>query len=77
MTYANERVLPPATGTDTFGNSAELSDPCTFPIWQGGVFFPGMIPPSGMVKFKCVVDIKPGDSSWVIGYQVDDFTHTL
>ena len=30
-----------------------------------------------MVNFKSVVSMKPADSDVVIGYQVDEFTHTL
>ena len=29
-----------------------------------------------MVNSESVMGIKPGDSSVVIGYQVDEFTHT-
>ena len=48
----------------------ESPNPSTFPTWCGGVFF-------SMVNSESVMGIKPGDSSVVIGYLVDKFTHTL
>ena len=39
--------------------------------------FPGLVPPNDMVNSESVVDIKPGDSGMAVGYQVDEFTHTL
>ena len=38
--------------------------------------FPGLALPDDMVNSKSVVGMKPGDSSVVIGYKVDEFTHT-
>ena len=38
--------------------------------------FPGFASPSDMVNSKCIVVIKPGNSSVVIWYQVDEFTLT-
>ena len=35
-----------------------------------------MVPPDDTVNSESVMGIKPGDSGVVIGYQVDDFTHT-
>ena len=41
-----------------------------------GSSFPGCVLPDRIVNTKSVVGIKPGDSGGVIGYQVDEFTHT-
>ena len=41
-----------------------------------GSSFPGLVPSDDMVDSKSVMGIKPEDSSVVIGYQVDEFTHT-
>ena len=38
--------------------------------------FPGLVPSDDMVDFEFVMGIKPGDSGVVIGYQVDEVTHT-
>ena len=38
--------------------------------------FPGLVPSYDMVNSESVVGIKPGDYGVVIGYQVDEFTHT-
>ena len=40
-----------------------------------GSSFPGLVPSDDMVDSESVMGIKPGDSSVVIGYQVDEFTH--
>ena len=37
--------------------------------------FPGLVPSDDTVNSESVMGIKPGDSSVVIGYQVDEFTH--
>ena len=41
-----------------------------------GFSFPGLVPSDDMVNSESVMGIKPGDSGVVIGYQVDEFTHT-
>ena len=41
-----------------------------------GSSFPGLVPSDNTVNSDSVMGIKPGDSSVVIGYQVDEFTHT-
>ena len=41
-----------------------------------GSSFPGLVPLDDMVDSESVMGIKPCDSSVVIGYQVDEFTHT-
>ena len=41
-----------------------------------GFSFPGLVPSNDIVVFESAVGIKPGDSGVVIGYQVDEFTHT-
>ena len=38
--------------------------------------FPGLVPSYDTVNSKSVVRTKPGDYSVVIGYQVDEFSHT-
>ena len=41
-----------------------------------GSSFPGLVPSDDVVDSDSVMGIKPGDSSVVIGYQVDEFTRT-
>ena len=41
-----------------------------------GSSFPGLIPSNDTVDSKSAMGIKPSDSSVMIGYQVDEFTHT-
>ena len=41
-----------------------------------GSSFPGLVPSDDAVNSDSVIGIKPGDSGVVIGYQVDEFTHT-
>ena len=41
-----------------------------------GLLFPGLVPSDDVVNPDSVMAIKPGDSGVVIGYQVDEFTHT-
>ena len=41
-----------------------------------GSSFPGLVPSNDTVDSESVVGIKPGDSHVVVGYQVDEFTHT-
>ena len=41
-----------------------------------GSSFPGLVPSDDVVDPDSVMGIKPGDSSVVIGYQVDEFTRT-
>ena len=38
--------------------------------------FPGLLPSDDAVNSDSVMGIKPGDLGMVIGYQVDEFTHT-
>ena len=42
-----------------------------------GSSFSGYVSPNDMVDSKSVVGVKPCDFVVVIGYQVDEFTHTL
>ena len=63
-------------GIQLLGLGRESLDPSTFHAWWGGVFFPrfGSIWWHGGLR---ICDgIKPGDSGVVIGYKVDEFTHT-
>ena len=41
-----------------------------------GSSFPGLVPSDDTVNSESVMGIKHSDSSVVIGYQVDEFTHT-
>ena len=41
--------------------------------WEGSSF-PGLAPYNDMVDSESAVDIKPGNSGVLIGYQVDEFT---
>ena len=41
-----------------------------------GSSFPCLVPSDDMVNSESVMGIKSGDSGVVIGYQVDEFTHT-
>ena len=41
-----------------------------------GSSFPGLVPSDDAVDSESVMGVKPGDSGVVIGYQVDEFTHT-
>ena len=41
-----------------------------------GSSFPGLVPSDDAVDSESVMGIKPGDSSVVIAYHVDEFTHT-
>ena len=41
-----------------------------------GSSFPGLVPSDDVVNPDSVMGVKPGDSSVVIGYQVDEFTRT-
>ena len=38
---------------------------------------PGLVQPDGIVNSKLLVDVKPGNSSVVIGYQVDNYSHLV
>ena len=61
----------------TLGGLAE-SHPIPLPSLHDGdgSSFSGLVPPNDTVNSESVVGFKPGDSGVVIGYQVDDFTHT-
>ena len=59
-----------------FEHSAESPNPYILPIWQGGVFSSGLCSTWWHGWLWISVGIKPGDSGVVIGYQVDEFTHT-
>ena len=64
-------------GHTVLGDMAE-SHPIFPPSLHGGEgsSFPGLVPSSDMVDSESVVSIELGDSGVVIGYQVDEFTHT-
>ena len=66
-------------GACSFGGLAE-SHPIPPPSLHGGEgsSFPGLVPSSDMVDSESVMGrgIKHSDSGVVVGYQVDEFTHT-
>ena len=59
------------------GDSA-VSHPFPLPSLLGvkGPSFPALVQPDDTVNSKFVVGIKPGDFSVLIGFQVDECTHT-
>ena len=64
-------------GAYSFGGLAE-SHPIPLPYLHDGEgsSFPGLVPSDDMVNSKSVMGVKPSDSGVMIGYQVDEFTHT-
>ena len=59
-----------------WGLGRESPNPSAFPTWWVGSSFPGLVPSDEMVDSESVMGINPGDFDVVIGYQVDEFTHT-
>ena len=75
---ATQSAVPqPLGGVYTLGGSIE-SHPVPLPsLCDGeGSSFPGLVPSDDAVNSDSVMGVKPGDSGVVIGYQVDEFTHT-
>ena len=64
-------------GAYSLGGSAE-SHPIPLPSLHDGEgsSFPGLVPSDDMVNSESVMGSKPGDSSVMIRYQVDEFNHT-
>ena len=64
-------------GAYSFGGLAE-SHPIPLPSLHDGEgsSFPGLVPSNDTVNSESAMGIKLGDSGMVIGYQVDEFTHT-
>ena len=60
----------------SFACPRESHDHSAFPTWWRGFFLPGLVPPNDMVDSESIVSMKPGDSGAVIGYQVNEFSHT-
>ena len=54
-----------------------MNQPVSPPSLHGGVWspVPGLVLSDDTVDSESVVDIKPGHSGVVIGYQVDEFPH--
>ena len=71
-------VPQPIGGVYSLGDLCrELPDPSAPSLCDGeGSCFPGLVPSDDAVDSDSVMGIKPGDSGVVIGYQVDEFTHT-
>ena len=67
----------PFGGAYSLGGSIE-SHLIPLPSLHGGEgsSFPGLVPSDDAVNSDSVLGIKPGDSSVVIGYQADEFSHT-
>ena len=61
-------------GIQLWGLGRESPNPSAFPTWCPS--FPCLVPSNDTVNSEAVMGIKPGDSRLVIGYQVDEFTHT-
>ena len=78
---ATQSAVPQAShlygGAYSFGGLAE-SHPIPPPSLHvgEGASFPGLVISDNTVNSESVMGIKPGDSGVVIGYQVDEFTHT-
>ena len=70
-------VPQPIGGLYSLGDSIE-SHPILLPSLHDGEVssFPGLVPSDDTVDSDSVMGIKPGDSSVVIGFQVDEFTCT-
>ena len=70
-------VPQPIGGVYSLGGSIEshMIPPPSLHDGEGSSF-PGLVPSGDVVDPDSVMAIKPGDSSVVIGYQVDEFTHT-
>ena len=70
-------VPQPIGGVYSLGGSKEshLIPPPSLHDGEGSSF-PGLVPSDDVVNPDSVMAIKPGDSSVVIGYQVNEFTHT-
>ena len=70
-------MLQPFGGAYSLGGSVEshLIPPPSLCDGEGSSF-PGLVPSDDAVNSDSVMGIKPGDSSVVIGYQVDEFTCT-
>ena len=70
-------VPQPLGGVYSLGGSIECH-PIPLPSLHDGEgsSFPGLVPSDDVVISDSVVGVKPGDSGVVIGYQVDEFTHT-
>ena len=70
-------VPQPIGGLYSLGGSVE-SHLIPLPSLHGveGSSFPGLVPSDDAVNSDSVIDIKPGDSGVVIGYQVDESTRT-
>ena len=70
-------VPQPFGGTYSLGGSVEshLIPPPSLHDGEGSSF-PGLVPSDDAANSESVMGVKPGHSGVVIGYQVDEFTHT-
>ena len=77
-TSATHSTVPqPIGGVYGLGDSID-SHPIPLPLLCDGEgsSFPGLVPSDDVVNSASVMGVKPGDSGAVIGYHVDEFTHT-
>ena len=79
--YATQSALPQPShlygGAYSFGGLAESHLIPLSSLHGGqGFSFPGLVPSNDMVNSESVMGVKPADSGVVIGYQVDESTHT-
>ena len=63
-------------GSYSFGAPRRVTRSLCLPYMVRGYSFPGLVPSDDMVDSESVLGMKHGDSGVVIGYQVDEFTHT-
>ena len=77
LSATHSAVPQPIDGVYSLGGSI-ASHPIPVPSLHNeeGSSFPDLVPSDDAVDSDSVMSIKPGDSSVVIGYQVDEFTHT-
>ena len=70
-------VPQPFGGAYSLGDSVEshLIPPPSIHDGEGSSF-PGLVPSDDEVNSDSLMGVKPGDSGVVIGYQVDEFSHT-
>ena len=63
-------------GHTGLGAQQKVTQSLCLPYMVGGSSFPGLVPSNHMVNSESVIGIKPGPTGVVIGYQVDESTHT-
>ena len=81
--YATQSAVPQPSKLygGAYSFEGDLTESHPFPLYSlhggEGYSFPGLVPSNNMVNSESAMGIKPsGDYAVVIGYQVDEFTHT-